>query len=158
MYRPRNTIRFRRCLAPPRAVDSICRFQRALLPNALPEVATLDIVRTPVSGLSSITTRTMSKVARPPDAPRRSWGREGLSTFDFGLSTPFDGTPAHRPRPIRVGGSSFSVFRSSFGNGNGLGLEKPEIRNSQFAMGGRGPRYTFVNKSTAARDRSVTAM
>ncbi len=23
---------------------------------------------------------------------------EGLSTFDFGLSTPFDGTPAHRAR------------------------------------------------------------
>ncbi len=67
------------------AIDSICRFQRALLPNALPEVATLDIVRTPVSGPSAITSRTMSKVARPPNAPAslRVGGGLRFSFFDL---------------------------------------------------------------------------
>jgi hypothetical protein len=40
-------------------------FRRTPLPAALPEVATLDIVRTAVSDFSAMRTRTMSKVARP---------------------------------------------------------------------------------------------
>jgi len=81
---------------------------RAHLPVAHPEVATLDIVRAPISDLSATRIRTMSKVALPPNAPCRSgWVGERftfnvqLSTLDFQL--PWTARPIIAPLTLRVG-------------------------------------------------------
>ena len=111
MCRPRTTIRFRRCLAPARAFASIRRFQRAHLPIALPEVATRDIVWFPCP-MEHATHQAPDNVTSGTPAhralPLRMGG--GLSTFDFGLSTPLDGTPAHRADSIPGGRGPCSLF------------------------------------------------
>ncbi len=81
----------RRCLALARTYGKILLISARPSPRSTPEVATLDIVRTPVSDFSAMRTRTMSKVARPPIAPCRSgWvGDFQLSTFNsFGSARP----------------------------------------------------------------------
>ncbi len=102
--RTRTPIRFRRCLAPARAIDSICRFRRALLPKALPEVATLDTLGPHGWSIPRHQGPRMSKRhARPSRTivPGGGWDFR-LATLDFQL--PWMARPPIAPASIREGG------------------------------------------------------